>query len=322
MFNFLRSAKVDIDISPDRSFYQPGDTLHLHVTLKNNQPVKILRAHLRLRFLESCLYERERMVYKNRDHHTERYSQWTDNEEIYYEDEFLRDIVLEAHSVNTHVVDILIPPNAQSSCTNGKIIHTRWLCDVFIQTADKNRLHHEIPINVGRHPDEAANAIEFITSDHPRDVQLSLRLPSGKQVSPQAVHGEFRITAHHDFEADIIKVELTRRETTLPGTQSEQTYEVARLLINSSELNFHGAEFSQSFPYTLTKNVQFTGGETKSFPFEIRLGADTPPTIKTNFGSIRWTIKGVIERKASQRNFSSADEEIIIYPGLLEIIQP
>jgi hypothetical protein len=274
MFNFLKGTKVEIMLKLDKpdGIYFPGENVDITIDITPTEDLKLRNAYVRLVGTELYWYR----SYDTNDIESSREIDiWGEEVLFVNEETILSETVLPKDVCQHFSLQMQLPSDALPSF-NASILRVVWKIEVKIDRHLAKDIHAETGLHVrlpgGVHPTQPGDYDQF---EQPEEAKMSFRLPGLELEAGEALSGELCILPHKDFEGQP-RVELVRNE----GVSREQG-------------NYGGDKIVAE----LAGITHFVTGQPQTFPFQLLIPADGPPTIQTPHGAINWSLRGVVDRR-------------------------
>ena len=278
MFNFLKGAKDQIQITLDRAagIYLPGETVHAAIHIAAAQELKVRSGYAQLMQIESYYYDYQTtQTDSDGDTTTTTSSAWGKREIPFDRQAFLDETVLYGDQ-NTYHVACQLPESAFPTCRGGEITGLVWKLQVVLDRKLAGDVHGEAEVIVLCAPVAGGEASRYGVSNQPHEASLALELPGLNFVTGKTIQGRLHIEPGKDFGVSEVRLELERRENVSYEMGNQSTGVVARL--------------------KLAGKTKLQAGAGLALPFELLIPDTCPPTAALDRGTISWRLRGVLAR--------------------------
>lgn len=277
--DFLKSEIAMIEISLDRKEFQPGDAVHVWITVQSEKGVKVGSGKIALFCSEKDLVQRTTGSGKNR--HTS--TTWVDHISEVASEDFLGEIEIGPNFYQTYNFNWQLPMDLLPSL-EGTIIKINWMVKASLERKMAVDVHSESSILVsipmpGEITAQADGFAREVARCHLDDVDLSILLPRTNWAAGESIQGRLVIQALKDFKLTDIRLELV------------QTEDVP---------DYDGNEFESKVKIDLAGSTNMTAGQTLSLPFQIGVPSYALPTISSPHGKVRWELDGILARRLAK----------------------
>lgn len=291
MFNIFKGGKVSMQAVLDRSDmpYQPGETVHVTLTVQGEKELKIKQGRVALVYTEEYrIRERERDSDDNSTSVNER--TLTDHKEIRRE-VFMQEGVIPANTAKSYAFELPLPSDAAPTYS-GRIINVTWQVKATLDRKMAPDVNSEAALTVSAPaPGRRVAAGNFGMASNTGDTDMAIWLPKEEWRAGETIEGKLIVTPKKDFDVNEVRVELRRVENVPAQEGNAFTDNVAVLK-----------------PGPGTK---FSAGNVAAYPFSVRIPDKGSPTLRGLNGTAVWSLKGVLARRL--RSDYTVEEEIGVY---------
>lgn len=289
-------GRPTVAITPERPVYLPGEEVRAFVQIRGEGELALQEVRVELRRLQRYAYQRRERNSNGRYH-------W-DNERR--TDELVCDVrrildagTLQEGMVVEQIVSLRLPSTAEGS-GNGGLLDTSWEVHLVLNRRMAIDVTATAAIVV---LSPAALFAGRIAADwrgnQPGECSVAFQLPTRQVRLGSVLGGTLIVHARQAVEARGLRVELQRVEMTVPGSSSYQTR-------------------GRNDDTTVLKQ-QIAPGGTLPFdspimvPFELPIPEGLPPTTFAAHGTIRWLLRGVVDRSFATDYWGEV--EVNLYNG-------
>lgn len=272
-------GRPKVVITPERPVYLPGDEVRAMVQIRSEGDLELQEVRVELRRLQRYSYQ-QRVRNSNGHYHWE--TETLTDELVCDVRRILDAGTLQEGMVVEQIVSLRLPATAEGS-GNGGLLDTTW--DVNLV------LNRQMAIDVTASANivvlsPAALFAERIATDwrgnQPDVCSVAFQVPTRQVRLGSLLQGTLIIHARQAVEARSLRVELQRVEATMPGPSS---YETSGRNDDTTVLKQQIAG-SGTLPFDTPVMVQFG----------LAIPEGLPPTTFTAHGTIRWLLRGVVDR--------------------------
>ena len=291
MLNIFKGGKVSLNVVLDRPDmpYQPGETVHVTLTVQGEKELKIQQGRVALVYTEEYrIRERERDSDDNSTSVNER--TLNDHKEIRRE-VFMQEGVIPATTAKSYTFDLLLPGDAAPTCS-GRIINSTWQVKATLDRKMAPDVNNEAALTVNAPaPGRRLAAGNFGMASNTGDTDMAIWLPKEEWRAGETIEGKLIVTPKKDFDVNEVRVELRRVENVPEQEGNTFTDNVAVLKPGAG--------------------TKFSAGTVVEYPFSVRLPDKGSPTMRGLHGTVVWSLKGVLARRL--RSDYTVEEEIGVY---------
>ena len=282
MFDIITGAGADllVQVEGNDKPYYPGDVVPAVVLLKTSKAIHVNK-------LTAALMVKETFVTEDSDGDSSTYTAY---KEIVEEAVVLPESDIPENVERRYPVQFRIPGDAVPFHYDARL-QCVWMIEARLdRKSGKDRVASALINVIVPPPGEANQPGEYGTSNKPKDVRMSLWLPTLEWVEGEPVEGKLRFQPLKSFDVKEIRMELE-----------------LKVHIHAK----HNSITSTTRPakQVLTKKLKLQAGREYEFPFDITIPTVKTPSRNTSTSTVTWKLKGVLARSW----FKSAVVEQVIY---------
>lgn len=287
MFDFLKGAKVNIQVNLERPYYFPGEAVKATVTVQAEKETQVEEGQIVLYCREEYKVEEEERDSDGDMHTTTR---WVRDETKVANKVILNQASLPAGIAQTFEFAEKLAPNALAT-GEGKTLKVKWFVKASLGRKMALDWNAEKEVTVVIAPPAKSNhPAEFGTSNKPGEVELAFALPSREWVTGETIAGELLVNPKKDFEINEIKIKLEHVETVKGEGDTK---------IEDQSVKPMG-------------KVKMSSGQSLRYPFKLILPAAQLPTGATMHGSVSWKLSASLARGFLKGSYD-VETEIFVY---------
>ena len=276
--------KADLNIQLSDTKLQPGDAIEARVELVPREDFHVRLGKVELVCVETC-------VQITRSQYGTHYSKKTHNRSI-AEETIMEDRIVRRWGGISTDVKFALPPDAVPSLSGTPVQKIQpgiaWAVTAFLDVTKARDMRQRQELTVVRPPpqeDPPPHPAESLSKHSQCDLALSLSRSHAR--SGDRIDGSLRAEMLEDVTTSEVRVELVRVEK-LGNESQDHTVDVA----------------------TLEQDETLRSGETREWPFQLDVGHVTVPSLETEKSSVRWLVKGILDRR--MRRDLRVEQEISI----------
>ena len=263
--------KADLNIQIDSGTIHPGDAFEARVELVPREDFHVRLGRVELVCVETCV-QITRSQYGT--HYSKRTHNWSLAEETIMEDRIVR----RWGSISTDV-KFALPPDALPTLSGTTVQKIEpgiaWAVTAFLDVTKARDMRQRQEFTVVRpspQQDLPLHPTESVSKHSQCDLALSLSRSHAR--SGDRIEGSFRAEMLDDVTVSEVRVELVRVEKF--GNESQD----------------HSVDV-----VTLERDPTLQSGQTREWPFQLDIGHVDVPSLKTEKSSVRWLVKGILDRR-------------------------
>lgn len=281
------SANLKVKIEGGDKPYYPGDVVPATITLQTSKTINV-------KMLSAALIVQETYVSEDSDGDS---STHTAYKNVAAEKVLLPDSQIPEGAQRSYSVQLQIPEDAVPFHYDARL-QCVWKVEAHLNRKSGKDRRESALINLIVPPPGINNKPGLYgKSNKPKDVKMSLSLPSLEWIEGEPVEGKLVFEPLKSFDVKEIRMEL----------EVNQKVHVKMQHISST---------TRPSKQILTKKLKLQAGRKYEFPFDISLPANKTPSRYTSTSTVVWKLKGVLVRSW----FKSAvvEQEIYVYSGRKE----
>jgi hypothetical protein len=276
MISILKKPKIDIEVKTPSSPLILGNTISIDILISPKESFEIRSGLVEF----TCTEVHWQWV----SHGKSSSVQKVKNVLLKMKEQYLDSTHLIAGTSIRESVNLLIPANLPPT-VKGKIVDIRWQIKVSMNVIKLRDVHQkcEVPVLpavvVLPRPKSSEREFSERRTKSSGTGELSMSLDS-EITSGNTLYGALEIIVKKTLEARAIRVQLEVKESA--GAKSSKRVMVVEILENKTTL---------------------VGGGYRKWKFSIKVPAKVPSTYSTEKSSVKWTLKGIID-KCWKRDFT------------------
>ena len=263
--------KADLNIQISDTTLQPGAEIEARVELVPREDFHVRLGKVELVCVESCV-QITRSQYGT--HYSKKTHNWSIAEETIMEDRIVRRL----GGISADV-KFALPPDALPTLSGTPVQKIQpgiaWAVTAFLDVTKARDMRQREEFTVVRPPaleDSSPQPTEAVSKHSQCDLALSLSRSHAR--SGDGIDGSFRAEMLREVNASEVRVELVRVEK-LGNESQDHTVDVV----------------------TLEQDETLRSGETREWDFRLDVGHVTVPSLETEKSSVRWLVKGILDRR-------------------------
>jgi len=293
MFGIFKNTKVKLNLALDRQVYRPGDVIHAHITLQNDEEMNIQG----LRFTIICQQKYQyRRKSRDSDGDTLVNTTWGKNDVEVFRFDFLPETSLlpdnRAFDTSFTLEESALPTS------KGEIVSTAWFAKATLDrkhAADTNSEVEFTVVNTTPPGAVAAAAVEYGASNEPAEAQMSYYLKTKAVAGGDVLSGSLRILPQKNFSVSEVRLEFVRVEYVADVSRTGYDHQKEIQLVKKK----------------LAGKTQLSAGQFQEFPFSLEIPQALAPSMQFDVASLKYQLKGVLAR--TLRKDTLVEEEIVVY---------
>ena len=288
MLDFLKGAKVNIQVDLERPDYFPGETVQATISVQAEKDTQIEEGRVVLLRREEY-QEEEESTDSDGDRTTSKV--WRTDEDEIARHVFLTASTLAAGVQQSFKFTAPVPADALPTWQGGKTIKAKWLVKASLGrklALDWNG-EEEIAVVVAP-PGTSNHPAEFGTSNKPSEVELAFALPNREWVIGETIEGELLVKPKKDFEINEINVKLGHVET-VKGEGNTKIEDQSVKPIGKTKMQ---------------------SGQSLRYPFKLTIPTPRPSTGTTPHGSVSWKLTASLARGFLKGSYD-VETEIFVF---------
>ena len=284
----LFGKKAELEVRTDRTTYRPGEAIGVQVRVRGEDELQIEEGRVELIVTNRYTYRDE-----TRDSDGDRTIRrvTTAGDTVVAVQRFLEAGTIEPGSTAEQTLTILLPAGVPATGT-GEITAVAWKVRAALNVKRAGDPDAEFPITIlapaATHADRAARQPE---SDAALAANLAFEVPTRSLRAGTAIEGTFQVTPHDAIDAQEVRVELVRREEVRRGEGLTEETVIASAAFGG--------------------DARLHPGQAREFPFALAVPPDACPTLDTEYTTVRWLLRGVINRRL--RADHTLSQELNVY---------
>ena len=263
--------KADLNIQISDTTLQPGAEFEARVELVPREDFHVRLGKVELVCVENCV-QITRSQYGT--HYSKKTHNWSIAEETIMEDRIVR----RWGGISTDV-KFTLPPDALPTLS-GTIVQKiqpgiAWAVTAFLDVTKARDMRQSQEFTVVRPPaleDSPPQPTEAVSKHSQCDLALSLSRSRAR--SGDRIDGSFRAEMLDEVSASEVRVELVRVEK-FGNESQDHTVDVVNL----------------------EQDETLRPSETREWDFQLDVGHVSVPNLKTEKSSVRWLVKGILDRR-------------------------
>jgi hypothetical protein len=281
-------APVEIEVSFPGGPYLAGRSVQATVSLKADKAFKVKEVRGAL-----IMRERYQKTEEYRDNDGDRQTRdvWVTDEQVICQSRLEGGQTIQGGFARQYPFQCQIPDNPPPP-GDGAISTLHWLVKVTVDRPMARDANVEVPVPVvvpapGRWTQEG----RYGESSDPGIGSLWLMLPSLELVAGEQVRGRFSVLPNGAHSVRAVRVELSRDERVTAGDTNNDRH-TAEVVVQ------------------LAGQTTFTPGVQADYDFVLDIPAGVCPSRRTGHASVRWTLKGILDRQL--KSDYRAEQEVLV----------
>lgn len=275
------AKKAEIEVETDNAVYRAGETVIARVRVEGEKDLTIQGARIELVCAERYT-SRERERDSDGDWRTE--ERTTTDEDVVALERMMESGTVKAGSLAERTFTFRLPAAGPPSGA-GSITAVTWKVRAVLNVRLRPDLNEEAIFAVRVPRAVGAGRIDPGERRDVDDCDLTFNLPDRNVLAGETVRGTLGVAPRSEFQVEEVRAELVRREEVPRGEGNRSETVVGRV---------RGGE------------LRLTPGQPTAFPFELAVPADAFPSHRTTHASVRWYVRGVLNRRLR------SDEEVML----------
>jgi sporulation-control protein spo0M len=194
-----------------------------------------------------------------------------------------------------HTVQLQFPPDAPPTVNEpagfGEVV--KWEVRAILDRRMRMDPDSTIPVHVHSLPNQYAHWAQSPPHAKSHEVPMVLDQLSTRVLRPgEQITGVLHLNPRESARARTVRVQLERRRTDTPD-------------------NMH--DTNTAAQVELAQDVKLEPGQTLSYPFQIPLPENSPPTFAAEKSYMHWFVEGIVDRKL--RSDFVCEAEVVVYTG-------